>query len=59
MMYRDPVLDELHRHREEMFRECDNDPETFLRYLQDKERSSGRPVEAPPAERPKPSPAHR
>jgi hypothetical protein len=38
----DPIIEELHRHREELFRECGNDPEALLRYLQEKERNSGR-----------------
>lgn len=48
-MTEDPILDELHRHREELFREFGNDPEAFVRYLQEKERSSGRTVQSPPA----------
>lgn len=47
-MINDPIVDELHRHREEMFREFGNDPEALVRYLQEKERSSGRIVQAPP-----------
>jgi len=45
----DPIIEELHRHREELFREFGNDPEAFVRYLQEKERDSGRTVQAPPA----------
>lgn len=45
----DPLIEELHRHREELFRECGNDPETFVRYLQEKERASGRLVQPPPS----------
>src|SRR5262245_9465802 len=45
----DPIVEELHRHREELFRECGNDPEALVRYLQEKEQSSGRPVHLPPS----------
>lgn len=48
-MIDDPIIEELHRHREEMFREFDNNLEAFVRYLQEKERSSGRTVQSPPA----------
>lgn len=48
-MTEDPIFDELHRHREELFREFGNDPEAFVRYLQERERSSGRTVQPPPA----------
>lgn len=44
----DPIIEELHRHREELFRECGNDPEALVRYLQERERNSGRPVQLPP-----------
>lgn len=44
----DPIVEELHRHREELFREFNNDPEALVRYLQEKERSSGRAVQPPP-----------
>lgn len=47
-MIDDPILEELHRHREELFRECGDDPEALVKYLQEKERSSGRTVQAPP-----------
>lgn len=47
-MIDDPIVEELHRHREELFRECGNDPEALVRYLQEKERSSNRPVQLPP-----------
>lgn len=46
-MIDDPIVEELHRHREELFRECGNDPEALVRYLQEKERNSGRPVRLP------------
>jgi hypothetical protein len=49
----DPIIEELHRHREELFREFGNDLEALVRHLQEKERASGRPVHAPP--QPKPS----
>lgn len=48
----DPIVEELHRHREELFREFDNDPEALVRYLQEKERSSGRPAQLPPPQNP-------
>ena len=48
-MSNDPIVEELHRHREELFRECGNDPEALVRYLQEKERSSARLVLPPPA----------
>jgi hypothetical protein len=48
-MIDDPIVEELHRHREELFRECGNDPEALVRYLQEKERSSDRPVLIPTA----------
>jgi hypothetical protein len=47
-MIRDPIVEELHRHREELFREFGNDPEALVRHLQEKERSSGRVVQPPP-----------
>jgi len=46
------LIEELHRHREELFREFDNDPEALVRYLQEKERSSDRPIQLPPARKP-------
>ncbi len=48
-MIEDPIIEELHRHREELFREFGNDPEALLKHLQERERRSGRPVEAPPS----------
>lgn len=47
-MKQDPVVEELHRHREELFQEFGNDPEALVRHLQEKERSSGRVVQPPP-----------
>ncbi|HWN41992.1 MAG TPA: hypothetical protein VNW71_07195 [Thermoanaerobaculia bacterium] len=47
-MIPDPIVEELHRHREELFRELGNDPEALVRHLQEKERSSGRVVQPPP-----------
>jgi hypothetical protein len=44
----DPIVEELHRHREELFREHGNDPKALVRYLQEKERISDRPVLLPP-----------
>jgi hypothetical protein len=44
----DPIIEELHRHREDLLREHGNDPEALVRYLQEKERSSGRRVQSPP-----------
>ena len=44
----DPIVEELHLHREELFRECGNDPEALVRHLQERERHSDRPVQAPP-----------
>ena len=43
----DPIVDELHRHREELFREFSKDPDAFVRYLGEEERTSGRFVKAP------------
>ncbi len=43
----DPIIEELHRHREDLLREHGNDPEALVRYLQEKERNSGRPVQSP------------
>lgn len=52
-----PILEELHRQREELFRECGNDPGTLLEYLQEKEGQSKQPVELPrPAASPRPDP---
>ena len=48
-MIQDPIVEELHRHREELFQEFGNDPEALVRHLQEKERSSGRTVQPPPA----------
>ena len=44
---RDPIIEELHRHREDLLREHGNDPEALVRYLQEKERNSGRQVQSP------------
>ena len=44
---RDPIIEEIHRHREDLLREHGNDPEALVRYLQEKERTSGRPAESP------------
>ncbi|MFY9824825.1 MAG: hypothetical protein WAM82_25830 [Thermoanaerobaculia bacterium] len=43
----DPIIEELHRHREDLLREHGNDPEALVRYLQEKERTSGRRVQSP------------
>ena len=51
-MANDPIVEEIHRHREELFRECGNDPEALVRYLQERERNSGRPVQLPPSAQP-------
>jgi len=48
-MIDDSIVEELHRHREELFRECGNDPESLVRYLLEKEPSSGRTVHHPPS----------
>jgi len=48
----DPIVEELHRHREELFREFDNDPEALVRNLQEKERNSDRPIQLPPPRKP-------
>jgi hypothetical protein len=48
----DPIVEELHRHREELLRECGNDPEILVRYLQEKERNSDRPTQLPPPRSP-------
>lgn len=47
-MINDPIVEELHRHREELFREHGNDPEALVRHLQERERNSGQPVQSPP-----------
>ena len=47
-MIDDPIVEELHRHREELFHEFDNDPEALVKYLQEKEHSSHRPAQLPP-----------
>ena len=46
---RDPIIEELHRHREDLLREHGNDPEALVRYLQERERASGKPVKEPSA----------
>ncbi len=48
----DPIVEELHRHREELFRECGNDPEALVRYLQEKECNSDRTTQLPPPRSP-------
>lgn len=45
----DPIIEELHRHREDLLREHGNDPEALVRALQEKERASGRTLREPPA----------
>jgi hypothetical protein len=47
-MHHDLIVEELHRHREELFREHGNDPEALVKYLQERERNSDRPVQSPP-----------
>ena len=51
-MIEDPIVEELHRLREELFREFDNDLEALVKYLQEKERDSDRPTQPPPPRRP-------
>jgi hypothetical protein len=46
---RDPIIEELHRHREDLLREHGNDPQALVRFLQAEERASGRPLREPPA----------
>lgn len=48
-MIDDPIVEEIHRHREELFRECGNDPDALIRYLQAKEKRSERLVLPPPS----------
>jgi hypothetical protein len=55
-MSHDPIVEELHRHREELFREFGNDPEALVRYLQEREQQSGRVVKAPETPAPDPTP---
>lgn len=43
----DSIVEEIHRQREELFRQFDNDPEAFVHYLQQREEQSGRIVKAP------------
>jgi hypothetical protein len=50
-MTNDPIISELHRHREELFQEHGNDPEALFLYLKEQERLSGSAVIAPPAKR--------
>jgi hypothetical protein len=45
----DPIIEELHRHREELFQEFGNDPDALVKHLQERERISGRLVQAPPS----------
>ncbi len=44
----DPIIQEIHRHREELYRECGEDPQVLLRFLQEKQCASGRQVLPPP-----------
>lgn len=46
-MSHEPILEELHRQREALFAEFDNDPEALVRYLQERELESGRVLKAP------------
>jgi hypothetical protein len=48
-MYLDPIVEELHRHREELYGEFGSDPVAFVRHLQEREKESGRRVKAPEA----------
>lgn len=43
----DPLVEEIHRHREELFEEFGFDPAALVRHLQAREQASGRPVRAP------------
>jgi len=49
-MATDSIIDELHRIREEMFLEFNNDPSALLLYLQEKERLSPADILPPPDE---------
>ena len=52
-MTTDPILEELHRHREDMLRECNNDPEEFFRRLLEHQRQNPQPARpAPPPPNP-------
>lgn len=44
----DPIVEEIHRHRESLLCQCGNDPEALVGHLQARERESGRPVLRPP-----------
>ena len=48
----DPILEELHQHREQMLRECNNDPREFFRRLEELLRATQQPVEPPPLPHP-------
>lgn len=48
-MNTDPILDELHRQREEFLRECGNDPEIMFRKLKELEGGLPQPVRPAPA----------
>jgi hypothetical protein len=45
----DPILDELHRQREDFLRECGNDPEVMFRKLKELEGSLLQPVQPAPS----------
>lgn len=54
-MKSDSIVEELHRHREELFREHGNDPAALVQHLQERERISGRAVQPPPLSEAMPS----
>jgi hypothetical protein len=45
----DPILDELHRQRDEFLQECGNDPEIMFRKLKELEGGLPQPVRPAPA----------
>lgn len=48
-MIDDPIVEEIHHHREQLLRRFGNDPDELVRYLQRKEKESRKPVLPPPA----------
>lgn len=48
-MATDPILKELHEHREKILQECNNDPQEFFRRIEELQRATERPVEPPRA----------
>ena len=46
-MAHDPIVDEIHKYRQELARRCYNDTRAIIRYFQEQQKSSGHKVVDP------------